>query len=69
MRFAIYRADGAVDRIATLTFAADTTLEAMLAEAQKQAVHDGEAVIAVPDDFTGDDTTHRVADGQLVSIK
>lgn len=68
MRFAIFRPDGTIDRIATLTFGGDISPEAMLTEARKQAVHEGEDVIAVPEDFTGDDTTHHVVDGQLAPI-
>lgn len=31
-------------------------------------VREGVAVLPLPDDFTGDDTTHRIVDGEAVPI-
>ena len=67
-RIAVYDlATGAIQRLVTLTFVGRPPPEVIAAKAIRQA-REGQAVIELPPDFTGDDTTHRVEGGALIPI-
>lgn len=58
---------GGIVRLVDLKFAPSADSEQRRLKAECQA-REGQGVVELPDDFDGDDTTHRVADGALVPL-
>jgi hypothetical protein len=67
MQYAVHAPDGQILRIVRMTFRADVEYAARMERASVQA-GDGEAVVELPEDFQGNDLTHRIENGAAVAI-